>query len=214
VRKSLTRVVVPVVGLLAVTTALALVGIAPILIFPPSKDAGPRPIPPSASSEVASVAAPAVQPNGGSGTAGGAQSTGRPADAGSATGRPVSGPNPHGGGGTMPQPGSPEQPGVDRPDEVAREGDGSTDVGKGQTEDEGKGQADEADGHGKPKTKNGKALGHSKDKAKGNAKGHEKWQGQAPVASPPHGPKPGHVHPSPAPKHSGGGHRPHARSRG
>jgi hypothetical protein len=67
VRKSLTRVVVPVVGLLAVTTALALVGIAPILLFPPSKEAGPRPIAPSASSEVASVAAPALRSKGGSG---------------------------------------------------------------------------------------------------------------------------------------------------
>ena len=43
-RRSLTRVVVPVVGLLAVTTALALVGIAPILLFPLSKEAGPRPV--------------------------------------------------------------------------------------------------------------------------------------------------------------------------
>jgi hypothetical protein len=197
VRNHLTRVVVPVVGLLAVTTALALVGIAPILLFPSSKDAGPRAIAPSASSEVATVAA--KQANGGSLPSGPAESTGGSSAAGSAGGTPVTGPNPTEGGGTASQP---EPPGVNQPDKVARQGDGpaGTDNDKG--------------GQGKEKTKNGKALGHSKDKAKGKAKGHEKWQGQPPVAFPPGGAKPGHDHSASARKHSDRGHRPHTRARG
>src|SRR5215218_1434033 len=82
VRNHLTRVVVPVVGLLAVTTALALVGIAPILLFPASKDAGPHSVAPSASSEVATVAA-AGHANGGSRPTSAAESTGGPRAAGS-----------------------------------------------------------------------------------------------------------------------------------
>jgi hypothetical protein len=196
VRNHLTRVVVPIVGLLAVTTALALVGIAPIVLFPPSKDAGPRPIPPSASSQVASVAAPPVQPSGGSTPVGPAESPNEPGAAAPPAGTRAEGPNTPEGGGTIAEP---QKPSLDRPAEVARPGDGS---------------ADEEQGEGKQKTKNGKALGHSKDKAKGNAKGHSKWQGQASVAFPPRAAKPGHVHPSSAAKHSGRRHRPHARPRG
>jgi hypothetical protein len=201
VRKSLTRVVVPVVGLLAVTTALALVGIAPILLFPPSKVAGPRPIAPSASSEVASVAAPALPSKGGSGPLGSAGSPNKPGPSSPAPGALTAGPKPAEGGGTISSPEQPDvdQPDVDQPDNVARPGDG---------------RADEDKDHGKQKTKNGKALGHSKDKANGEAKGHGKWQGRAAVASPPGAAKPGHVHRSSAPEHSGGGHRPHARPRG
>jgi hypothetical protein len=198
VRNHLTRVVVPVVGLLAVTTALALVGIAPIVLFPPSKEAGPRPIAPSASSEVATVAA-ADQANGGSGPAGPAEPTNEPGAAAPTTGTPVTGQKPTGRVGTISEP---QPPSVDQPDKVARQGDGQadTDTDKG--------------GQGKEKTKNGKALGHSKDKAKGKAKGHSKWQGDAPVAFPPHAAKPGHVHPASAPGHSSRGHRPHARAGG
>ena len=209
VRRSLTRVVVPVVGLLAVTTALALVGIAPILLFPPSKEAGPRPIAPSASSEVASVAAPALPSKGGSGPSGPAESPNEPGPTSPAPGAPAGGRNPAEGGGTISQPEQPEieQPDVDQPDEVARPGDGSAD------EDKEHGKPDEDKDQGKQKTKNGKALGHSKDKANGKAKGHGKWQGRAAVAFPPHAAKPGHVRHSSAPKHTGGGHRPHARPR-
>jgi hypothetical protein len=195
VRNHLTRVVVPVVGLLAVTTALALVGIAPILLFPASKDAGPRPVAPSASSEVATVAA-AGHANGGSRPTGAAQSTGGPAAAGSGEATSLTGPNPTEGGETI---SGQEPPTIDQPDKVARQGEGPAD--------------DDTGDQGKQKTKNGKALGHSKDKAKGKAKGHEKWQGQAPVAFPPHAAKPGREHPASAPEHSGRGHRPHARAR-
>jgi hypothetical protein len=202
----MTRVVVPVVGLLAVTTALALVGIAPILLFPASKDASPRPIAPSASSEVASVAAPPLRPNGGSSPAGPAESPNElPGAVTPAAGKPATGPNgpnaPEGSGTSSP----PQPPSGDSPGNVARPGDGSPDDDQDEGLDE---------GNGKEKTKNGKALGHSKDKAKGKAKGHEKWQGQAPVTSPPGAAKPGHDHSASAPKHPGRGHRSHARARG
>jgi hypothetical protein len=214
----MTRVVVPAVGLLAVTTALALVGIAPIVLFPASQEAGPREIAPSASSEVATVTAPALQPNGSSGPGATAAIPNEPAKAGPILGAPTAGPNPADGGGTtsppeQPDVDQPEQPDVDQPDgdqpdKFARPGDGTAD------EDEDHGKPDHDNGSGKQKTKKGKALGHSKDKAKGKAKGHEKWQGQAPVASPPHGAKPGHAHPAPADAHSGRGHRPRPRAGG
>jgi hypothetical protein len=205
VRSHLTRVVVPVVGLLAVTTALALVGIAPILLFPASKETSPRPIAPSASSQVATVAAP-VQPDGGSEPASPAESPNGPEAKAHAVGTPpAAGPNAPEGGGTD---STPQEPGVDRPDKVARPSDEPAD------EDKQPGKPDEDKDHGKQKTKNGKALGHSKDKANGKAKGHGKWQGRAAVAFPPRAAKPGHVHPASAPKQSGRGHRPHARTRG
>ena len=210
-RRSLTRVVVPVVGLLAVTTALALVGIAPILLFPLSKEAGPRPIAPAASSEVASVAAPPPRGNGGSAPTSPAQSPNEPGATSPARDAPTAGPNLAEGGGPVSQP---EQPDVDQPDKFARQGDGSVDEGPDQRKpDEDKDQGKPDKGQGKEKTKNGKALGHSKDKANGKAKGHGKWQGRASVAFPPRAAKPGHVHPSSVPEYSGRGDRPHARPR-
>jgi hypothetical protein len=197
VRNHLTRVVVPIVGLLAVTTALALVGIAPILLFPPTKEAGPRQIAPSASSEVGTVAAPNLQPNGRSRPASPAHYPNEPGAASPTRAAPTAGPNQAQGSGTISQP---QAPNVDQPDKVARQGDEPA------TDDE----ADQS----KQKTKNGKALGHSKDKAKGKAKGHAKWQGQAPVAFPPRAAKPDHLHPASARDHSGRGHRPHTRARG
>jgi hypothetical protein len=210
VRKRLTRVVVPVVGLLAVTTALALVGIAPIVLFPPSKEAGPRPIAPSASSEVASVTAPPLKGNGDSGPRAAAEPPNEPGATSPDRGEPKAGPKPAEGGGTVSQPEEPdvEQPDVDQPDEVARPGEGPA------GEDEDHGKPDRDNGQSKQKTKHGKALGHSKDKAKGKAKGHEKWQGRASVAFPPRAAKPGHVRPPSALQHSGRSHRPHARPRG
>lgn len=216
VRHHLMRVVVPVVGLLAVTTALALVGIAPILLFPASKDAGPRAIAPSASSEVASVAAPPLRSKGGSPSTGPAESPAGPAVENPPASTPGAGPNPVEGGGTV---SPPEQPSIDPPGNVARPGGGRAtddedqDEGKGKGHGKGTGEG-KGKGEGKEKPKHGKALGHSKDKAKGEAKGHEKWQGRAAVAFPPRAAKPGHVHPAPTSQHSGRGHRPHARSRG
>ena len=52
-RSRLTRAVIPVIGLLAVTGALALVATAPVVLFSPSNEAGPLPSAPAASSEVA-----------------------------------------------------------------------------------------------------------------------------------------------------------------
>jgi hypothetical protein len=210
VRKRLTRVVVPVVGLLAVTTALALVGIAPIVLFPPSNEAGPRPIAPSASSEVARVTAPPLHGNGGSGPTAATGSSNGPRATSPDLGAPKAGPKPAEEGGTVSQPEQPDvdQPDVDQPDKVARPGEGPA------GEDEDHGKPDDDNGQGKQKTKHGKALGHSKDKAKGKAKGHEKWQGRASVAFPSGAAKPGHVHPSSALRHSGRSHRPHARPRG
>jgi hypothetical protein len=195
VRSRLTTVVVPVVGLLAVTTALALVGIAPIVLFPASKEAGPRPIPPSASTEVASVTAPPAARKGGSDVNGPANSPSLSRGTNSTGSEPAANPSPAGeDGGTISRP---QQPGGDEPDEVARHDNGSEDKAES-----------------KGKEKKGKALGHSKDKAKGKAKGHAKWQGEAPVAFAPRAAKPGHVHPAPPRQHSGGSHRPHARPRG
>ena len=226
VTKRLTRVVVPVVGLLAVTTALALVGIAPILLFPPSNQAGPRPPAPSASSEVASVAAPPLHAHGGSGRTDASASPEAPSTEKAAAGSSGTGPTPAEESGTV---SPPQQPDVGQPGDVARPGSGpqggneddddgdddeqGEDEGSGKGKGKGHGHGND-DGQGKDKAKNGKALGHSKDKANGKAKGHGKWQGQPSVAFPPGATKPGHVHSSSARKHSGRGHRPHPRARG
>ena len=61
-RSRLTRAVIPVIGLLAVTGAFALVATAPVVLFSPSNEAGALPSAPAASSEVARVTAPSFQP--------------------------------------------------------------------------------------------------------------------------------------------------------
>jgi hypothetical protein len=58
----MTRVVVPAIGLFAVTGALALVALAPVVLFSSSNEAGPLPSAPAASSEVASVTATRFRP--------------------------------------------------------------------------------------------------------------------------------------------------------
>src|SRR5438093_438809 len=60
-----TRIVVPAVGLLAVTTALALVAIAPVVLFPSSAGKNGLPPAPDASREVARVTAPPLRSSGG-----------------------------------------------------------------------------------------------------------------------------------------------------
>ena len=59
-RNRLTRAVIPVIGLLAVTGAFALVATAPVVLFSPSNEAGALPSAPAASSEVARVTAPSA----------------------------------------------------------------------------------------------------------------------------------------------------------
>jgi hypothetical protein len=209
VRSRLTRIVIPVLGLLSVTAALALVGTAPLVLFPSSKGAGPRPAPPSASSQVGTVTAPSPRHGPSSGEAGpsppqsplesgrtpaGLESPGfslgpsTPDKSGGGVARPSTGPGAEqpGGGGE-----EGEQPG---------EGKGHKDKGH-----KGKGHMD--------KDHKGKAKGHSKDKAHGEAKGHGKWQGRADVAFAPRGAKPSHVRSSEAGKHARRSARSHARPR-
>jgi hypothetical protein len=200
VRSRLTRIVIPVIGLLAVTAALALVGTAPLVLFPSSNEAGPRPAAPPASSEVGTVIA--TPPGQGPSSPGHGSSPSQPGV------EPGSLPS---GGATGLPGGSPSF--GDRPGEV-----GQTPLGPG-TEQPGEGDGNEpgqAKGHkGKKKDKEhkGKAKGHSKDKAQGKAKGHDKWQGEADVGFAPRGAKPSHVRPSGAGKHAPRSARPHARPR-
>jgi hypothetical protein len=198
VRSRLTRIVIPVIGLLAVTAALALVGTAPLVLFPSSKEAGPRPPAPPASSEVGTVIA--TPPGQG-------RSLGEP---GASPSQPAVEPRSLPSGGVAVLPGgspvfgdrdgevgqSPLSPGTERPGEGDEPG-----------------QAKGHKGKKKDKEHKGKAKGHSKDKAQGKAKGHDKWQGQADVGFAPRGAKPSHVRPSGAGKHAARSARPHARPR-
>ena len=195
-KRRLTRVVVPVIGLLAVTGALALVATAPVVLFSPSNEAGRLPSAPAASSEVARVTAPSFRPQR---PASGATANETPeAPVGTSVGGLLAATSPVGGfdgataGKTAPRPATraggpaggepavPEQP--------------------GKVKD-------------KSKEKNGKAKGHAKPKHHGKAKGHAKWQGRSVVAFAPRGAKPGHVSPSRAGKHSGRSARAHSRAR-
>jgi hypothetical protein len=202
VRSRLTRIVIPVIGLLAVTSALALVGIAPLVLFPASKEAGPRPPAPAASSEVGIVTAtlPGQGPSSreprssqsqpaepGSVSSGGATGLPGGSDSGLPGGSDFSG----NGGGDVGR--SPLSPGTERPGEP--------------------GDAKGHKGKNKDKEHKGKAKGHSKDKSHGKAKGHAKWQGRADVAFGPRGAKPSHVRSSGAGKHANRGARSHSRPR-
>jgi hypothetical protein len=193
VRSRLTRIVIPVIGLLAVTAALALVGTAPLVLFPSSKESGPRPVAPPASSEVGGVTVTAP---------GRGLSAGEPGDTPS---RPARGNGSFQGGGATDLPGGPAVPGekggeVDRSplSPGAEPGDSKGHKGKNKE---------------KEKEHKGKAKGHSKSKAQGKAKGHDKWQGRADVAFAPGGAKPSHLRPSGAGKHGPRSARPHARPR-
>jgi hypothetical protein len=192
----MTRVVVPAIGLFAVTGALALVALAPVVLFSSSNEAGPLPSAPAASSEVARVTAPRFHPQGPAGVAtanetpeapggpsvGGQLAATSPADGveGDTAGKAAPRPAARGGG---PAIGEPDQPG---------------DAGKTTS---------------KSKHKRGKAKGHAKPKHHGKAKGHAKWQGRTVVAFAPRGAKPGHVSPPRAGARSGRSARPYSRSR-
>jgi hypothetical protein len=196
-----TRIAVPAIAVVAVTAALALIATAPLILFPKeTDDIGAIAPPPAASGEVGRVTAPALEPE---------RTVSRPAaPPGSAVAPAESAPLLV----AFSPPASPRgELNVDRPTRtgdagverrVAREGD----VARGK-----------AKGHAKKGRETtgsqGKALGHLKDKARGNAYGHDK-PGPPPALSPttPHGPKPHHVDPPGAGKHSGRGARAHARA--
>jgi hypothetical protein len=198
------RIAVPVIGLLVVTAALALIGTAPLVLFPSPEGIGPLPAPPAASSEVASVTAhrvhpereasrpPATPPSSTASTSGSSEGTLLTAAPSSEAG---GGATEGAGGGAGAGP--PIQNGgttIERP--TSRTG----------TEQHGKGKLNG--------THKGKAKGHDKDKARGEAKGHTKWHANTQIAfAPPRGSKPDHVHPARAGKHAGRGARAHARAR-
>ena len=157
-RSRWTRAVVPVIGLLAVTGALALVATAPVVLFSPSNEAGPLPAAPAASSEVASVTAPSFDPQRLARRAG---ANLRPeAPAGSSTGGPLTGTSPDAGAGGA-KPGKTAPPPSARPDgPAAEEPAAPEDPSKASCNRKGKG--------------NGWAKGHCKPKHHGKAKGHSK----------------------------------------
>jgi hypothetical protein len=196
-RNRLTRAVVPVIGLLAVTGALALVATAPVVLFSPSNEAGHLPSAPAASSEVARVTAPSFQAQR---PASGATAKERPeAPAGTSTSGPLAATSPVDGvGGTT--------TGNTAPRPVARAG--------GPTAEEPAAPENPCTAKGKSKGKgNGKAKGHCKPKHHGKAKGHSKWQSRVVIALAPRGARAGHVSSSRAGNHPGRSARPHSRAR-
>jgi hypothetical protein len=198
------RIAVPVIGLLVVTAALALIGTAPLVLFPNPEGIGPLPAPPDASSEVASVTAPSLHPerkesrpavtppSSTAGTSGSSEGTLLTAAPSSGTGGRTT-EDAGGGAGAGPP---------------LRNGDTTTARPTSQT-------GTEQHGNGKLNgTHKGKAKGHDKDKARGEAKGHSKWHADTQIAfAPPRGSKPDHVHPARPGKHAGRGARAHARAR-
>jgi hypothetical protein len=163
-RSRWTRAVVPVIGLLAVTGALALVATAPVVLFSPSNEAGPLPSAPAASSEVTSVTAPSFYPQRPASRA--TTSETREALVGTSAGGPLAATSPGGGAGGA-------TPGQTEPRLAARAG------GPSAEEPAAPEQPDKAKGESKAKEKNGKAKGHAKPNAHGKAKGHSKWQGRS-----------------------------------
>jgi hypothetical protein len=195
------RIAVPAIAVAAVTAALALIASAPLILFPKeTDDVGAIAPPPAASGEVGRVTAPALQPE---------RTVSRPAVL----------------------PGSAVAPAEPAPLRVAfsprtsprgeLNGDRPTGTGDARVERRVARESDAARGKVKGHARKdrettgsqGKALGHLKDKARGNAYGHDK-PGPPPVLSSttPHGPKPHHVDPPGAGKHSGGLARAHARA--
>lgn len=156
-KRRLTRVVVPVIGLLAVTGALALVAMAPVVLFSPSNDAGPLPSAPAASSEVARVTAPSFRPQR---PASGATENGTlEATEGTSAGGVLAVNTPVGGVGGA------SAGKTTAPRTVARAG--------GPAAEEPAAPAHPAKTQSKHNG-NGKAKGHYKGKAHGKAKGHSK----------------------------------------
>jgi hypothetical protein len=196
-RSRLTRAVIPVIGLLAVTGAFALVATAPVVLFSPSNEAGQLPAAPAASSEVARVTAPSsnLQPPGSRASANETPET----PAGTSTGGPLAATSPVGGAGeattdeTAPPPSArPDGPAAEEP--AAPE-----DPGKASCNRKGKG--------------NGWAKGHCKPKHHGKAKGHSKSERRGVVALAPRGARADHVGSSRAGTHPGRSARPHSRAR-
>jgi hypothetical protein len=150
--------VVPVIGLLAVTGALALVAIAPVVLFSPSNEAGLLPSAPAASSEVARVTAPRLHPQrpGGPTTANETPA----APEGISTGGALAVNTPVGGvGGATAGKTTP-------PRTAARAGGRVAEVPLAREPGNAKGKSKH--------NGNGKAKGHYKGKAHGKAKGHSK----------------------------------------
>ena len=193
-RSRLTRAVIPVIGLLAVTGAFALVATAPVVLFSPSNEAGPLPSAPAASSEVARVTAPSFHPQrpASRSTAKKPETPARPSTSG-----PLAANSPAGGVGA-PTTGETAPPAPARPGGPVA-GEPAAPEHPCERKSKGKG--------------NGKAKGHCKPKHHGKAKGHSKWQGRSVVAFAPLGAKPRHVSPPRAGKHSGRSARSHARAR-
>jgi hypothetical protein len=194
------RIAVPVIGLFVVTAALALIGIAPLVLFPSPQGIGPLPAPPAASSEVTSVTASRLHPE---------RNESQPAPTSPSSAASTSGSSE----GTL----LTAAPSSGVPGETA-EGDGpGPPLRNPATTTERPTSPTGTEQHGKGKlnsTHKGKAKGHDKDKAQGQAKGHTKWHADTQIAfPPPRGSKPDHVHPSRAGKHAGRGARGHARAR-
>jgi hypothetical protein len=198
------QIVVPTIGLLAVTTALALLALAPVVLFPESSPREALPSAPNASREVANVTAPPLRPP-----------QRQPASA--APSQAVSAPNAPSQGGVLIAVGTRsgaagEGPAIREPDSLLRP-DGTS---PGAESPAAPHEKTHGRGHDKDESKaaRGKAKGHAKQKAQGLAKGHAKKPAGAPVAlGHSHAAKPHHVSHSGAGKHSGRGARAHARSR-
>jgi hypothetical protein len=151
--------VVPAIGLLAVTGALALVAIAPVVLFSPSNEAGLLPSAPAASSEVARVTAPRLHPQPPAGPTTANETPAAPE--GTSTGGALAVNTPVGGvgGATAGK--------TTAPRTVARAG--------GRVAEEPVAREQPVNATGKSKHNgNGKAKGHYKGKAHGKAKGHSK----------------------------------------
>jgi len=196
-RSRLTRAVIPVIGLLAVAGAFALVATAPVVLFSPSNEAGALPSAPAASSEVARVTAPSFQPQRPASRA--TENKTREAQARTSASGQLATTSPVGGGGeattdeTAPPPSA-------RPDGPAAEEPATPeDPGKASCNRKGKGK--------------GWAKGHCKPKHHGKAKGHSKSQSRGVVALAPRGARADHVGSSRAGKHPGRSARPHSRAR-
>jgi hypothetical protein len=196
-RSRLTRAVVPVIGLLAVTGALALVATAPVVLFSPSNEAGALPSAPVASSEVARVTAPSFRPLRPASREPGNETPESPA--GTSPSGPLAATSPDGGAAQA-------APGKTGPRPAARDG--------GPAAEEPAAPEHPCEAKGKSKGKgNGKAKGHCKPKHHGKAKGHTKQQGRRVVAFAPRGERADHVSPSRAGKQPGRSASPHSRAR-
>jgi hypothetical protein len=209
VRNRWKRVAGPAIGLSAVMAALAIIAGAPIVLFTdddPLEAASP---PAAASSQVSQVTTSPANQN--------EPATPRPPrDLGEATTAAadttvVTGSSP------TAAPASP----TDGLPPLAREPAGGDSSGEGRDRPS---DGDAATQGGRDRQ--GKAKGHDKSHGQGNANGHDKWHGTSGTTgsgnghsgsvafSPPRGEKHGHVSHSGAGKHTGRGHRPHARPRG